>query len=91
MIRRLHEYGIPMIIISDSDLFPFEDMADVMIHVSFKNSLAFAPVMLVYSVIYEIILKVVMMDPQSAESVVRKFDDFVERNGIFLDSTQKTC
>ena len=84
-IHSLREQGIPMIIISDSDLFPFEEMADVMIYASFKNSLAFAPLMLVYSVVYEIILKVVMLDPGKAETNVRKFDEYVERNGIYYE------
>ena len=88
-IRRLRECGIPMIIISDSDLFPFEELADVMIYVSFKNSLAFAPVMLVYSVIYEIILKVVTLDPEKAEQNVRRFDEYVERNQIYYEMGRK--
>ena len=88
-IHRLHECGIPMIVISDSDLFPFEELADVMIYVSFKNSLAFAPMMLVYSVIYEIILKVVMLGPEKAERNVRRFDEYVERNKIYYDTGRK--
>lgn len=84
-IRRLHECGIPMIVISDSDLFPFEDLAEVMIHVSFKNSLAFAPVMLVYSVIYDIILNVVALDVETAERNVKKFDEYVDRNRIYFE------
>lgn len=84
-IRRLHQRGIPMIVISDSDLFPFEELADLMICVNFKHSLAFAPLMLVYSVIYEIILNVVMLDPEKAEKNVRRFDEYVERNRIYYD------
>ena len=84
-IRCLRERGIPMIIISDSDLFPFEEMADVMIYVNFKDSLAFAPLMLVYSVVYEIILKVVMLDPDFAEIQVRRFDDYVARNKVYFE------
>lgn len=84
-IHRLHECGIPMIIISDSDLFPFEELAEVMIHVSFKNSLAFAPVMLVYSVIYDIILNVVALDADTAEVNVKKFDEYVDRNQIYFE------
>lgn len=89
-IHRLRECGIPMIIISDSDLFPFEEMADVMIYVDFKNSLAFAPLMLVYSVIYEMILNVVILDPQNAESNVKKFDEYVERNQIYFDEGKQS-
>ena len=74
-----------MIIISDSDLFPFEDLAEVMIHVSFKNSLAFALVMLVYSVIYDIILNAVALDPGTAEENVRKFDEYVALNHIYYE------
>ena len=88
-IHSLHERGIPMTIISDSDLFPFEQMAEVMIYVNFKNSLAFAPLMLVYSVVYEIILKVVMLDPQNAELHVRSFDEYVERNRIYFEAEKK--
>lgn len=84
-IHSLHEQGIPMIIISDSDLFPFEEMADVMIYVNFKNSLAFAPLMLVYSVIYEMILNVVILDPVKAEANVRKFDEYVDRNHVYYE------
>ena len=84
-IQRLRQHGIPMIIISDSDLFPFEELADLMICVNFKNSLAFAPLMLVYSVIYEIILNVIMLDPEKAEKNVRRFDEYVERNRIYYD------
>ncbi|MBQ6891769.1 MAG: MurR/RpiR family transcriptional regulator [Clostridia bacterium] len=84
-IHRLRQKGIPMIVISDSDLFPFEELADLMICVSFKHSLAFAPLMLVYSVIYEIILNVIMLDPEKAEKNVRRFDEYVERNRIYFD------
>lgn len=84
-IHRLHACRVPMIIISDSDLFPFEDLAEVMIHVSFKNSLAFAPVMLVYSVIYDIILNAVALDPGTAEENVRKFDEYVALNHIYYE------
>lgn len=84
-IHLLHERGIPMIIISDSDLFPFEELAEVMIHVSFRNSLAFAPMMLVYSVIYDIILNVVALDAENAESNVKKFDEYVNRNRIYFE------
>lgn len=85
-IHRLQECGIPMIIISDSDLFPFEDLAELMICVSFNNSLAFSPLMLVYSVIYEIILNVITLDPERAEENVREFDEYVERNRIYFDT-----
>lgn len=82
-IRRLQECGIPMIVISDSDLFPFKEMADVLLCVSFTNSLAFSPLMLVYSVIYEIILNVIMLDPEKAEANVRRFDEYVKRNHVY--------
>ena len=41
--------------------------------------------MLVYSVIYEIILNVVMLDPEKAEKNVRRFDEYVERNQIYYE------
>lgn len=85
-IRRLQACGIPMIIVSDSDLFPFKELAELMICVNFNNSLAFSPLMLVYSVIYEIILNVIMLSPEKAEENVRKFDEYVERNRIYLDT-----
>lgn len=84
-IRRLQESGIPMIVISDSDLFPFKEMANLMICVSFTNSLAFSPLMLVYSVIYEIILNVIMLNPENAEANVRRFDEYVKRNRIYFE------
>lgn len=84
-IRRLNEQNIPMIIISDSNLFPFEDMASIMIYATFKDSLAFAPLMLVYSIVYEIILKVIMLDPEKAEQNVKKFDDYVRENHIYYE------
>ena len=84
IIRMLHAVKVPMIIVTDSDLFPLRDMAHTICYVPFRDPLAFGPVMLVYSAIYDITLHVVALDPVRAKKNVQKFDEFVDQNNIYM-------
>ena len=84
IIRMLHAAKVPMIIVTDSDLFPLRDLAHTICYVPFKDPLAFGPVMLVYSAIYDITLHVVALDPDRAKKNVQKFDEFVDQNNIYM-------
>lgn len=82
-IRHLHQCGVPMIVFTDSELFPLKDLADCMICVPTTHWLAFSPLMLMYSIIYEIVLLVIDNDVDLAMENVRRFDDYVEKNQIY--------
>lgn len=83
IIRLLDELHIPMIIFTDSILFPYAQCAEQLLivptnYISFINPVAVG-LCLINSLIYQ----VVNLDFGMAKENIRRFENFVERNGIY--------
>ncbi len=90
-IRQLHACGIPMIVFTDSELFPLRELAACMICIPTTHWLAFSPMMLLYSIMYELILLVIDKDVDKAMENVQRFDEYVERNQIYYGSRRHSA
>lgn len=83
-IEILHKADIPMIIFSDSELFPYEQYATYIIYARTNHPLGFRPMMLIFSIVYEMILYVINNDITSATENVKRFDEYVEQHDIYF-------
>ena len=59
-------------------------MAHCIIYARFFHPLAFSPLILIFSLIYEIILRVISLDVERATENVKRFDDYVEQHNVYL-------
>lgn len=84
IIETLYKVGVPMIIFTDSELFPYEQYAKYIIYARTSHPLGFRPMMLIYSIIYEIILYVINNDIATAMENVKRFDNYVDEHNIYF-------
>lgn len=84
LIETLYKNNVPMIIFSDSELFPYEEYANYIIYARTSHPLGFRPMMLVFSIVYEIILYVINNDVTAALENVKRFDEYAELHDIYF-------
>lgn len=84
LVRLFHEAGVPMVIFTDSNLFPYEHFAKYVIYAPSKHLLAFGSLISVFSIMYEIILMVILNDPKLSKEAVSRFDEYVDAHNVYF-------
>lgn len=90
VLKALHEKNVPIILFTDSPLFPNLDMAKYVIYIPTRYISFINPIALGLCIMHEIIIRVVRLNLEQAKANVKRWEAFVERNGIYADTERST-
>ena len=83
IIQELHEAQIPIILFTDSDLFPYLHMATHVLYSAAESTSFVVPVINTFLMIMDMQRQVILLDKDTAFENVKRFEDFETLNGIF--------
>lgn len=83
ILKTLHEKGVPIILFTDSPLFPYLDMAKYVIYIPTRYISFINPIAIGLCTIHEIIVRVAHLNLEAAKANVERWEAFVERNGVY--------
>lgn len=89
ILERLHEKGVPIILFTDSPLFPHLDKAKYVIYIPTRYISFINPIAIGLCIMHEIIVRVVHLDLERAKANVERWEAFVERSGIYIADTKR--
>lgn len=86
-MQRFKKENIPMIVFTDSEMFPYIDMADVLLMVPIKHiSLpSVVPLVMIMFMVQEIICRVITNDYAEVKKRVTEFENNAKENNIYLN------
>ena len=83
IVKELHEAQIPIVLFTDSDLFPYLHMARHIIYSPAESTSFIVPIVNTFLLIMDLQRQMIMLDADTALENVKRFEEFEARNNIF--------